>query len=230
VTVDGGAVSVIVPVRDGERYLGEALDSIIGQSQPPHEIVVVDDGSTDATVAIAQGRGPTVRVLRQEPVGQFAAMNAGIEASDGPLLAFLDADDLWTPDSLASRLARLAEDDDLEAVFGRTVQFVSPELDADAMRFKFDPGPVSGTLFQTMLVRRSGFTRVGPLAVDYATSANIDWMSRAGAAGLRSARIPDVVARRRLHGANISITAKDTKDADLVRVVRNHVRRTHPRP
>lgn len=224
---DAMAVSVVVPVRDGERYLGEALDSIVGQSSPPREVVVVDDGSTDSSPAVAERYGPPVRVLRQPPLGQFAAVNAGIEASRGALLAFLDADDVWTPGSLACRLARIVEDDEPDAVFGRTVQFVSPELVADAHRYRFDRGPVSATMFQSMVIRRAAFIRVGVLAVDYATSANIDWMSRATAADLRSVMIADVVARRRLHGANISIRAKDEKAADLVRVVRDHLHRTH---
>ena len=225
---DAARVSVVVPTRNGERYLGEALDSIVGQTARPGEVVVVDDGSTDSTAAMAEAFGPPVRVLRRSPQGQFAAMNAGVEASVGELLAFLDSDDVWIPDGLERRLARLAQDDAPEAVFGRTVQFVSPELGDELRgRYRFDPGPVGGTLFQTMLIRRSAFLRVGPLAEDYATSANIDWMSRSRAAELRAVDIPDVVARRRLHGDNISITAKATKQFDLVRAVRAHRRRTH---
>ena len=230
-SVDAGAVSVVVPVRDGERYIVEALDSILGQTTPPSEVVVVDDGSTDSTAILAERYAPTVRVLRRPASGQFAAMNAGVDASTGVLLAFLDADDVWTPDSLERRLERMAENDEPEAVFGRTVQFVSPELeDGGDARFRFDPAPARGTLFQTMLIRRLAYQRVGPLAVDYVTSANIDWMSRARAVGVRSVEIDAVVVRRRLHGANISITAKDSKRLDLVRVERDHDRRTHRSP
>jgi GT2 family glycosyltransferase len=77
-------------------------------------------------------------------------------------------------------------------------------------------------LFQAMLIRRRAFERVGPLAEDHATSANIDWMSRARTAGLRTVDIPDVVARRRIHGGNLSIVEGGRKNADLLRVVRAH--------
>jgi glycosyltransferase involved in cell wall biosynthesis len=220
----GHAVSVVIPVRDGERYLAEALDSVLGQSVPPGEVVVVDDGSTDGTARVLAAYGDALRVLHQPPSGQFVAANRGIEAARGDVLGFLDADDLWTPDALAARLERLAAADQPEAVFGRTVQFVSPELDDEARaRFRVEADPAHAHLFQTLLIRRGAFERVGPLATNYRTSANIDWVSRAQTAGLRAVEIDDVVAMRRLHGAHVSLT--ETKRADLVDIVRAHRRR-----
>jgi len=218
-TSDG--VSVIIPVRDGERYLPEALDSLLGQSAPPGEVVVVDDGSTDGTARILASYGDALRVVYQPPSGQFAAANRGVEASSGEVLGFLDADDLWTRDALAVRLERLLADDEPEAVFGRTVQFVSPELDEVARaRFQVLSAPAHARLFQTMLIRRHAFDRVGPLATNYRTSPNIDWMSRAQAADLGAAEIDEVVALRRIHGAHVSLT--ESKRADLVDIVRAH--------
>jgi glycosyltransferase involved in cell wall biosynthesis len=220
-------VSVVIAVRDGERYLAEALDSVLGQDVPPGEVVVVDDGSTDGTAGILARYGQAVRVLQQPPRGQFAATNRGVEMSRGVVLGFLDADDLWMPGALAARLDRLAGDDQPEAVFGRTVQFVSPELGAGSTsRFRFRPVAERARLFQTMLIRRSAFQRVGPLATAYRNGANIDWISRAQAGGLRIAYIDDVVAMRRLHGANMSATS--STQSDLLDVVRAHRRRGDP--
>jgi glycosyltransferase involved in cell wall biosynthesis len=221
-----GPVSVVVAVRDGERYLAETLDSILGQSVPPREVVVVDDGSTDATQAVLEPYAGRVRIVAQEPEGVAAALNRGVAASNGELLAFLDADDVWPPTSLECRLARLTGSDRPEAVFGRIAQFVSPELDPAAARtFRFDPAPVYALMFQTMLIRRRAFDRVGPLATDYVIGANIDWVSRARAAGVRTTHVEDVVALRRLHESNLGVTERRRQTEDLVRVVRAHRRR-----
>jgi glycosyltransferase involved in cell wall biosynthesis len=224
---DSDRVSAIVAVRDGERYLAETLDSILGQSVPPGEVVVVDDGSTDATPDALAPYGERVRVVRQEPAGVAAALNRGIAISTGEVLAFLDADDLWPRASLEARLVRLARRDRPEAVFGRIAQFVSPELDPGATdAFRFDPEPAHAPMFQAMLIRRCACERVGPLDTAYVLGANIDWISRARAAGLRTAQVDDVVALRRLHRSNLGITERKRQTADLIGVVRAHRRRT----
>src|SRR5215212_2480245 len=79
-------VSVIVPVRDGERYLAEALESILRQSTTPGEVVVVDDGSTDATPAVLERYAARVRVVRQSAAGVAVALNHGIAVAHGTLL------------------------------------------------------------------------------------------------------------------------------------------------
>jgi glycosyltransferase involved in cell wall biosynthesis len=221
-----GPVSVVVAVRDGERYLPETLDSILGQSVPPCEVVVVDDGSTDSTQAVLEPYAGRVRTVAQEPAGVAAALNRGVAVSAGELLAFLDADDVWPPTSLECRLARVLRSDRPEAVFGRIAQFVTPELGpAVARSFRFDPEPVHAPMFQTMLIRRRAFDRVGPLATDYVIGANIDWVSRARAARMRTAQVEDVVALRRLHESNLGLTERRRQTEDLVRVVRAHRRR-----
>jgi glycosyltransferase involved in cell wall biosynthesis len=186
----------------------------------------VDDGSTDATRAALEPYVGRIRVVTQEPEGVAAALNRGVAASSGELLAFLDADDVWPPTSLACRLRRLTAPDRPEAVFGRITQFLSPELGPDAGRtFRFDPAPLHAPMFQTMLIRRWAFDRVGPLATHYVIGANIDWVSRARAAGVRSAQVEDVVALRRLHESNLGVTERRRQNEDLVRVVRAHRRR-----
>ncbi|BCX82140.1 hypothetical protein MIT9_P1725 [Methylomarinovum caldicuralii] len=89
--------SVVIAVHNGERTLKRAIDSILAQTLPPREVIVVDDGSTDASAEIAAGYGAPVRVLRQQNRGAAAARNAGVAAARGNWIAFLDADDYYYP-------------------------------------------------------------------------------------------------------------------------------------
>src|SRR6185503_21145269 len=106
-------------------------DSILEQSVPPDEVVVVDDGSVDGTPAVLSAYGDALRVIQQAASGQAAAINAAVAAATGTVLAFLDADDTWEPDAQRVRLERLHQPDAPDAVFGSIVQFVSPELGPD---------------------------------------------------------------------------------------------------
>ncbi|GAB6066995.1 hypothetical protein JCM13664_03130 [Methylothermus subterraneus] len=98
--------SVVIAVHNGERTLKRAIDSILAQTLPPREVIVVDDGSTDASAEIATGYGAPVRVLRQQNRGAAAARNAGVAAAQSAWVAFLDADDYYYPRRL--ELAALA--------------------------------------------------------------------------------------------------------------------------
>jgi glycosyltransferase involved in cell wall biosynthesis len=216
-------VSVLIPVRDGVPYVGESIESILAQTTPPGEIVVVDDGSTDDTPDVLRSFGAALRVVRQPPLGIADALNNAIALAKGALLAFLDADDLWTPESLEVRLARLAQSDAPDAVFGRMVQFVSPELGPEAETgFRYDPGPSVAHLFQNMVIRRTAFEAIGPLDSGFPSAANVDWMSRAQLARLRAVYIDDVVSRRRLHRSNMGVTMGKEKLRILAHVVRAH--------
>jgi len=93
-------VSVITPCYNGSAFLATTLRSVLSQTQPPLEIIVVDDGSTDDSVAIAEAFGPPVRVLRQPNQGESVARNCGIAEATGTHVLFLDADDLLAPEAL----------------------------------------------------------------------------------------------------------------------------------
>jgi glycosyltransferase involved in cell wall biosynthesis len=98
-------VSVVMPAHEAERTIGGAASSVLGQTYADFELVVVDDGSTDATAAIAQAlRGP-IRVVSQANAGVAAARNRGIREAGGELIAFCDADDFLFPDHLAALVA-----------------------------------------------------------------------------------------------------------------------------
>jgi glycosyltransferase involved in cell wall biosynthesis len=98
------SVSVVIPCYNAARYLHETLSSAMAQTHPPCEILVVDDGSTDESGAIARSFGPAVRVVRQPNAGESSARNRGISLARGEWIAFLDADDVWVPEKLERQL------------------------------------------------------------------------------------------------------------------------------
>ena len=102
-----GAISVMIPCYNDAAFVGEAIESALQQTLLPDEVIVVDDGSSDNSAAVATAYGPLVRVIRQEHRGLAAARHAGVLAAIGSWIAFLDADDLWTSQRL-ERLARVA--------------------------------------------------------------------------------------------------------------------------
>ncbi|MFH1875238.1 MAG: glycosyltransferase [Pseudomonadota bacterium] len=103
-------VSVIIPVYNRAQHLSKAVNSVLDQSSPAYEIIVVDDGSTDNTSKIIQQYGSKISCLRQENKGPAAARNLGIMNASGELIAFLDSDDWWHKDKLQRQVARMEEE------------------------------------------------------------------------------------------------------------------------
>jgi glycosyltransferase involved in cell wall biosynthesis len=205
-------ISVVIAVYNGERYIGEAIESALGQTLPPAEVIVVDDGSTDGTGTVAQGFGDAIRYEHRSRAGFAAGRNRGVELSTGAYLAFLDADDRFTPDKLERQLAALEQDPALDAVFGHVREFISPELEPDvAARLR---RPVPDAPWPTpnlMLVRRESFDRVGPFSTKLRVGVGVDWYARAVETPLRMAMPEYIVLERRLHTDNNGIRESDSR-------------------
>jgi glycosyltransferase involved in cell wall biosynthesis len=106
---DTPLVSVVIPNYNYGRYLGQAIDSVLAQTYPRLEVIVVDDGSTDDSVGVLTKYASRVRWIRQRNQGVSAARNQGIREANGDLIGFLDADDLWNPDKLTQQVVLLAK-------------------------------------------------------------------------------------------------------------------------
>lgn len=196
------SVGVIVPVWNGERFLAEALDSVLAQGHAPVDVVVVDDGSTDGSAALAESYGAPVRVLRQANAGIGGARNSGFEAVAGELISFLDADDLFTEDSIARRVEVLAHEPDVDMVFGGVRRF--SETDAGGTPIALNDSQ-PGYYPAAMLVRRVAYERVGRFPTHTHAAEGLDWMLRARELGLGERMLAEQVLWRRIHGHNISL-------------------------
>jgi len=196
------SISVVIPVRNGARYLPETLASINAQSIQPSEILVVDDGSTDNTSQIAQ-TDASIRYLRQHTAGAGAARNRGAAAATGELLAFIDADDLWLQNKLTLQLAVLQQNPSIDMVFAHIQEFASPELSAAEIAGVLPRlAPLVAPSVITLLMRRSAFLKTGGFPTELPLGEFIAWYQYVVQAGLHPFVIPQVLARRRLHTTN----------------------------
>lgn len=197
-------VSVVIPVHDGERYLAEALHSALAQTEPPLEILVVDDGSTDGSREVA-ARVPGVTVLSQARAGVAAARNAGIRRSCGELIALLDQDDLWMPEKLARQVDALCAN--ATAAFALCHEiFFSDRGEAMPRWVRPSPAerPVPAYEPSALVAWRKTFAQVGLFDPAFTMAPDSDWFFRAKDLGAQGVMVPELLLRRRMHAHNAS--------------------------
>lgn len=212
-------VSAIIPVYNGERYLAEAIGSVLEQTYPVDEIIVVDDGSTDGSADVARSF-KDVRLALQPQSGAASARNKGVELATGNVIAFLDADDVWTPDKNKLQVAALEHHPDVDMVFGYAEQFISPDVEDIVRRqVRCPEEKMAGYIPSAGLIRREVFDRVGLFLPQWQIGDFIDWYARAMEGGITSILLPEVVMRRRLHGMNLGVRERASQ-VDYVRIAR----------
>jgi len=194
-------VSIIMPAYNAERYVADAIRSVLAQTYKDWELVVVDDGSKDGTGEVVRGlaaRDARIRYVARENGGQAAARNTGIRASRGPLVAFLDADDLWVEEKLELQLRALAETG-ADVLSSNGFVFEDDDTSVEAYELSTVPGRTEGAemfrllyafnriQIQSVLVRRELLAKVGLFDEDrrYQNCEDYDlWLSLAAAGAL----------------------------------------------
>jgi alpha-1,6-rhamnosyltransferase len=211
-------VAAVMAVYNGEAFLEQALASLLAQDYPRVDAVVCDDGSTDATAEILAST-PGIRVVRQENRGPAAARNAAIAASRGEFVAVFDADDLWPAERLSLQVAHLQAHPELGCVLGRQEWLNPPPwLTRDAVYGELDGIPANAGM-----VRRSVLDELGGFDPAFRAGGDTDLLVRMREHGIAWEVMPDVVLRRRFHGANLS--AEHTASAWLIRSLRGKLAR-----
>jgi len=207
-------VSVILPVFDGERFLGQALDAILAQTFGDFEVIAVDDGSTDATPAIlaaAAARDPRVRIRRLARSGHTRATRHAIDLARGELLAHCDHDDVWLPTRLERGVAFLDAFPDVAVVgTGATVvdandrplgSIVHP-CDPDEMARRL---PVANAICHSSVLSRASAVRaVGGHREAFRHASDYDLWLRLSER-YRLANLPDPLVRYRVHFGNMTV-------------------------
>jgi glycosyltransferase involved in cell wall biosynthesis len=230
---DQPLVSVIVPMFNCERFVAEALDSVLGQDYPNVEVIAIDDGSTDGTTAIVERYAPRVRLLRQQNLGPAAARNRGVRESSGKYLAFLDGDDVWLPRKLAAQVEHAESHPEHPIVFAQFKHWV-PNADGSypraaevVARYQWSrPRPLSGWLYAdllkdtpvhiiTALVRRDAFEALGGFDESLRAGSDYDfWLKATYRFQAHQVLIPGALYRQ--NGAGITSTAKPVNYGYLI--------------
>ena len=223
--VDRPAVTTIIPVYNGERFLGEAIETSLSQDYEPHDVIVIDDGSTDGTAEVA-ARYP-VRLLQQENAGVAAARNAGIAAAGGELIALLDADDRSAPGRITAQAEILAANPDAACVLGLETVFVEEGI-TEPHWISVLPRREDGTSIAyppaTGLYRRETLLRFGGFDPEMRMGEDGDLVLRLKDAGLEviCADLPAV--ERRMHGANLTANEAELR-VGLANVLKRRIDR-----
>jgi glycosyltransferase involved in cell wall biosynthesis len=215
-------ISVIIPVYNYERYLGEAIESVLGQTYQDLEVIVVDDGSTDRSGEVAKsfaGRG--VRYCQEVHAGIGPARNKGVELAQGEFIAFLDADDRWPLEKIERQLRAFENDPALEMVFGQALQLQNGPAWEAGVRDKnlTVDGMVPGMVPGTMLIKRDAFDRVGKFQGGLKVGEFIDWYARAVELKVRSLVLPELLLWRRIHDSNQGVRERQSV-TDYARVLK----------
>jgi len=211
-------VSVVVPLYNHAGYIAEAVASILAQGRLVHEIVVLDDGSTDGSAVVMQGlarQDPRLRFERQANRGAHAAINAAVALCSGELVAILNSDDAWLPGRLAALVAALDADptagmasSGLRFMDGKGAEIENAWYEA-ALGFhlagaELGVALLNGNFVMTtsnLLIRREALAAVGPFAA-LRYVHDLDWLLRALALGQRLALVKTPLLRYRIHASN----------------------------
>ena len=164
------SISVAIATYNGAEFIASSLDSVLGQTSPPDEVIVVDDGSTDGTAAVLAGYSGSITVIRQQNQGAPAAFNRAIAAARGDYVALAADDDIWEPQKLELQREILADDTEVDILVGHMVVFGSVtgefrrppgsgRLDRETLRRAQFEG--SYLAAPTAVIRRSLFERIG---------------------------------------------------------------------
>ncbi len=209
------AVSVIMPAYNVAPYIAEAIESVLAQTFDDLELLIVDDGATDGSGAIAHtyaGRDPRVRVIHQDNAGISAARNHALRLARGATFAILDSDDAWDPRYLEAQMAMLEARPDVDIVTGNA-RFLGSRLDGRPARPWPDPRP-SPTLavmladetaiFIMSVFRRRVYDAIGGFDETMRTNEDYDFWLRAACAGFVFARNDRPLGRYRRRDDSLS--------------------------
>jgi glycosyltransferase involved in cell wall biosynthesis len=219
-------VAVVTPVLNGERFLRETLESVLAQEGPAIELLVVDGGSTDDTLAILRAYGDRVRWISGKDRGQADAINKGVALTGGDVVAYLNADDVWLPGAVARAVEAFAADPGVDVVYG-AAQFV----DADGRTIApYPTQPLTRPNLEracpvcqpASFVRRTAWERAGGLATGHDYAFDYDLWARLEAAGARAVMLEEIVATSRLHDQAKSLAARPAAYREAVEVAQRY--------
>lgn len=236
-------VSAVIPAYNAAACIGRAIESVLGQSLPVYEIIVVDDGSTDETGKAVEKFGNKVRYIRQENAGVSVARNTGIEAATGNWIAFLDADDEWLAEKNAQQVKLIENNPDLQWAatnwarqmgntrtdVGNSIMIKNSLGDKDYFDNYFVATVKYGCMAQTpgMMIRRRVFDEVGGFEPGRVRAQDLDVWWRVGYRYPRIGYIADVLAVAHLEAHEEALTERrlyEKRGVEMRELIRKHLK------
>jgi glycosyltransferase involved in cell wall biosynthesis len=232
-------ISAIIPCYNRADLIGETLRSVLGQTRPPHEVIVVDDGSSDGSADVVGTFGASVKLIRQANAGAGAARNAGFAASSGDIVHFMDSDDLSSLNSYTVAAAAIEAGADMTYGPWLKTRFDGTRLDPEPVALQ--QGPVPGpmdllvlamkwvTVFQPCFFRRSLIEQVGPYRTDLKPSEDTELLYRILVVARAPVHTPETLVLYRVHPENQvseqNLAGRLIDQANLWKVLQEHLDR-----
>lgn len=194
-------ISVILPVFNGEKYVEQAVESVIAQEYEPLELIVVNDGSVDNTERVLEKYKGKIRYYYQQNKGVSAARNKGLEVAMGEFITFIDADDTWPPGKIDLHLSEFEKNDSIGISIGLSYKCIYEDLH----EIEIEEAHRSASfhlLLGSSLTKKSMFDRVGFFDEDLLLGQDTDWFFRARELNVSIAVIKKVVLYYRKHENN----------------------------
>lgn len=202
-----------MPAYNAGRFIREAIDSILSQTYPNLELIVVNNGSTDETLDIVQSYGDRLFCCSREQRGIAPARNMGVEKSSGDFLGFMDADDIAHERRFEIEMQKFIENPSLDMVFAHMTNFHDGVSNSDR-------DPIPGVVPGSLLIRRDSFFRVGFFEAGPKAAEFVEWLIHARSLDLRETICPEVLLRRRVHSDNIGVREKAEIQQSYVRQIK----------
>lgn len=244
-------VSVIIPTYNYGRFIGEAIESVLLQTYPIAEIIVVDDGSSDKTEESVKKFGEKVLYIKQKNAGVCAARNNGVANSSGNFIAFLDADDIWFPEKIKKQITKFNEDAEIGLVHCGMREFNSETGETISLRLEGEEGWVADDLLlfekptvnvsgSAIIISRKAFDEVGGFDTNLIVAEDWDFCYRI-ARKFKVGFVREALVNYRSHGKNSHLNVRemersmglfyekafDTNDEKILRLRRKSLGKFH---
>ena len=229
--MNGNLVSVILPVFNAEKYVEEAIKSVLCQTYQDIELICVNDKSTDNSLSLLESFGNKIIFTNNENnCGTAESRNKGLRLARGEFLAFIDNDDIWESNKLELQMNHFDNNPDVDICFSYMKSFLSPELSGNVMNLRFcPPDPIPGYIPSTIMVKKTAFEKVGYFDSRWENGESIDWLFKAKEAGLNFGIVDDVLVKRRIHETNKGVLASSTSKREYLKIIRESLaRRKNP--
>lgn len=229
--MNSNLVSVIIPVFNAEKYVPEAVESVLSQTYKHIELICINDQSTDHSLFILESFGNKIILINNEyNCGTAESRNKGIRIARGQYLAFIDNDDIWESNKLEVQINQLRTNPELDIMSCHMQCFVSPDISEEIKKNRHcPPDPIEGYIPSTIVIKRASFEKVGYFEPRWKNGESVAWMFKAKDTGLKFGMVDDVLVKRRIHETNKSVLDPATSKSEYLRIVKESLDRRRNR-